>query len=318
MIEIPRFIEPQWLIGLLVIPLVVLLYIWAMRRGKKVAIKFSNLDLIKRAGGKKATSRERALLLLTILAIISLILALADPHIPLERTKEGVNVVLAIDVSGSMQAQDYKPNRLEAAKGSAEILIDSLDLRDNVGIVIFSDGATTSSYLTPFKEKAIEKLKAIGPPNGQTAIGDGLSLAIDMATSIPNKKRIVILLSDGENNAGIISPSEATEFAKTNEIQVYTVGIGSESPVVLGYDFFGRPQYAHLDEETLKRIAHETNGQYFKAVNEKTLEKIYKNIPEKIKREKELVSIKDYFIALGGIVILIGFYLRYFGRRILQ
>jgi len=317
MIEIPRFMNSVWLLALVLVPLIISLYLWAIRRGKKAAIKFSNLDLIKRAGGKTA-NRERILLLFTILSIVSLVLAIADPHIPLERIKEGVNVVLAIDVSGSMQAQDYKPNRLEAAKGSAEVLIDSLDMKDNVGIVIFSDGATTSSYLTPFKEKAIEKLKAVGPPNGQTAIGDGLSLAIDMATSIPNKKRIVILLSDGENNAGVISPAEATQFAKTNEIQVYTIGIGSENPVVLGYDFFGRAQYARLDEETLKRIAQETGGDYFKAVDEKTLEKIYKNIPEKIKREKELISIKDYFIALGGIFILLGFYLRYFGKRVLQ
>jgi len=139
-----------------------------------------------------------------------------------------------------------------------------------------------------------------------------------MATSIPNKKRIVILLSDGENNAGVISPAESIEFAKTNEIQVYTIGIGSEEPVVLGYDFFGRPQYANLDEETLQRIAQQTEGQYFKAVDENTLQEIYKNIPETIKREEEFTSVKDYFIALGGILILIGFYLRYFGKRILQ
>ncbi len=318
MIEFPRFMEPIWLIALIIIPLVLYLYFWAMQRGRKVAIRFSNLDLIKRAGGKKAVNRERILLLITLLSLASLIVALSDPHLPLKRIKEGVNVVLAIDVSGSMQAQDYKPNRLEAAKSSAGVLIKSLDMKDNVGIVIFSNGATTSSYLTPFKEKAIKKLESIGPPNGQTAIGDGMSLAIDMATSIPNKKRIVILLSDGENNAGVISPAEAIEFAKTNGIQVYTIGIGSEEPVVLGHDFFGRPQYAKLDEETLRRIAQQTGGQYFKAVDENTLQQIYKSIPEKIKREEEFTSVKDYFIALGGILILMGFYLRYFGKRILQ
>ncbi|MCG2782528.1 MAG: VWA domain-containing protein [Candidatus Altiarchaeales archaeon] len=313
-----RFMEPEWLVALLAIPVILYLYLWAMRRGRKVAIKFSNINLIKRAGGKKAVNRERILLLITLVAITSLIIALSDPHLPLEQTKEGVNVVLAIDVSGSMQAPDYKPNRLEAAKSSAGVLIGDLDIKDNVGIVIFSDGATTSSYLTPFKDKAAEKLKAVGPPNGQTAIGDGLSLAIDMATSIPNKKRIVILLSDGENNAGVISPAESIEFAKTNEIQVYTIGIGSEEPVVLGYDFFGRPQYANLDEETLRRIAQHTEGQYFKAVDENTLQEIYKNIPETIKREEEFTSVKDYFVVLAALFMLIGFYLRYFGKRILQ
>jgi len=227
-----------------------------------------------------------------------------------------VNVVLVIDDSGSMAATDYKPTRLEAAKNSAKILIESLKPKDNVGIVIFESGATTASYLTPFKDRAIEKLMAIKQKEGKTAIGDGLSLAVDMATSIPNKKKVIILLSDGVNNAGVVSPQEAIEFAKTNNIQVYSVGMGSEKPVILGYDFFGNPQYAKLDEELLRKIADETDGKYYKSVDENTLDEIYRNIGENIEREWEDTSIKDWFFAGALLSLLLNIYIIYWKYRI--
>ena len=217
-----------------------------------------------------------------------------------------------------MQADDYKPTRLEAAKSSAEILLKSLKEKDHAGIVIFESGATTAAYLSPYKEKVIEKLRNIQQKQGKTAIGDGLSLGIDMATSIPNKKKVVILLSDGVNNAGVISPQEAIEFAKTNNIQVYTIGLGSEGKVVLGYDWFGNPQYAELDEATLQAIAEQTGGKYFKSVDDKTLDEIYKNISQDIKREKEETNIKDWFFLAALITFLIYLYLRYGERRIIQ
>jgi Ca-activated chloride channel family protein len=247
-----------------------------------------------------------------------MIIGFANPHIPLEQSKEGVNVVLVIDVSGSMQATDYEPNRLEAAKDSAKILVESLPPKDNVGIVIFETGATTATYLTPNKDKVIEKLSNISPTNGETAIGDGLSLGIDMATSIQNKKKVVILLSDGVSNAGVISPSEAITFAKSNNIQVYTIGLGSEGKTVLGYDFFGRPQYAELDEDTLKAIAEQTGGKYFKSVNINTLNEIYQNISIDIKREKEETNIKDWFFVFALGMVFLQIYLRYGRGRIIQ
>jgi Ca-activated chloride channel family protein len=247
-----------------------------------------------------------------------MIIGFANPHIPLEQSKEGVNVVLVIDVSGSMQATDYKPDRLEAAKNSAKILVDSLPPKDNAGIVIFETGATTAAYLTPNKDKVIEKLSNIAPTNGETAIGDGLSLGIDMATSIQNKKKVVILLSDGVSNAGVISPSEAVAFAKSNNIQVYTIGLGSYGKTVLGYDFFGRPQYAELDEDTLKAIAEKTGGKYFKSVDIKTLNEIYQNISNDIKREKEETNIKDWFFVFAFGIFFLQIYLRYGRGRIIQ
>ena len=306
------------LIFLVVLPISYLLYKKIITGKKKEAIKFSNLAFIKSAIGSTKSKRDSMLFFLSLAVIALMILGFADPHIPLEQTKEGVNVVLVLDVSGSMSANDYKPNRLEAAKSSAEILLNSLQEKDHAGIVTFETGATTAAYLSPYKEKVIEKLHSIAPKEGKTAIGDGLSLGIDMATSIPNKKKVVILLSDGVNNAGVISPSEAVAFARTNNIQVYSIGMGSENKVVLGYDFFGRPQYAELDEATLKAIAEQTGGQYFKSVNKQTLDEIYKNISHDIKREKEETNIKEWFFLASLGVFFVQLYLRYGRGRIIQ
>ncbi|MFH1849033.1 MAG: VWA domain-containing protein [archaeon] len=310
------FINPAYLWLLLVLPLIWYLHSLAEKKKKKAAVMFSNLGIIRKAS--KRNVRYSWVFYLTLLSVALLIIGLSDPHIPLKKTQKGVNVVLAIDISGSMKAGDYQPTRLEAAKRSAEILLDSLDAQDHIGIVTFESGATTAAYLSPFKDKVKDKLRAIAHKDGATAIGDGLSLAVDMATSIPNKKKVVILLSDGVSNSGVISPGEAVEFAKTNKIQVYTVGLGSAEPVILGYDFFGRPQYAELDENTLKTIASETGGEYFKSVDTETLDGIYQNLGKKIEREKEETSIKDWFILGAAIALISELYMRYGGKRIIQ
>jgi Ca-activated chloride channel homolog len=313
------FTTPWILIFLGVIPLIYYYYYRILRKKKKQAIKFSNLGFIKSAlGNKKKNKREKIMITISLLIIAFIIIGLSNPHIPLKRTKEGVNVILVLDISGSMQAEDYKPNRLESAKASAETLIESLSPNDHVGITVFESGATTAAYLSPYKERIIEKLRNIQLKQGKTAIGDGLALGIDMATSIPNKKKVVILLSDGVNNAGVISPDEAIQFAIDNEIQVYTIGMGSNEPTVIGYDWFGQPQYAELDEQTLIKIAENTKGKYFKSVDSKTLDEVYKNISKEIKREKEETNIKDFFFILALILFLIQSYLQYGKKRIIQ
>lgn len=302
--------------ALLAIPILCILYAAIVRKKKQEAIKFSSLSIVRQAS-KKVSRRQTLLFWMALVSIVLLVLALSDPYVPLKTSHKGVNVVLAIDVSGSMQAQDYQPTRLEAAKRAAVILVDNLKANDNIGIVIFESGATTASYMSPFKDRVLEKLKSIQPKEGRTAVGDGLSLAVDMATSVPNKKSLIILLSDGVNNAGVISPLEAVAFAKENGLKVFTVGMGSERPVVLGYDWWGNPQMAELDEETLKMIAVETGGEYYKSVDDDTLDAIYETLSGKIKREKEMAPIKDWFLfsALG--VILIELYLRYGRKRVL-
>ncbi len=313
------FINPELLWLLLAVPFIYVYYRYANKKRKKAAMKFSNLGLIRKASGEKKFSwRGSVLFYINLALILCLIIAMADPHIPLKRAKEGVNVVLSIDVSGSMKAEDYKPSRIEAAKLSAKTLVENLNPKDNVGIVIFEDGATTASYLTRLKDRVLDKLSSIKAKDGRTAIGDGLALAVDMITSIPNKKKVIILLSDGVNNAGVISPDEALKYANENNIQVFTIGMGSEDKTVIGYDWFGRPQYAELDEKLLKRIAAETGGEYYKAVDDQTLNQIYEGLTKKIKREKEDTSIKDWFIIAALALLLAELYIRYGKYRIIH
>ena len=231
---------------------------------------------------------------------------------------QGVNVALVIDQSGSMQAEDYKPNRLEAAKVSAQVFVESLEPEDRAGIVVFSDGASTVSYLTDMRGRTVEDLKNIQLKQGRTAIGDGLTLSIDMVTSVLSDKKVIILLSDGKNNAGVVSPQEAIEFAKAKEIQVYTVGVGSDDNVVIGRDFYGRAVYAELDEEMLKTIAKETGGKYYRSVDENTLNDIYKQLSEVIERKNLESDTRLWFIMIALILGAVEFYLRNVKYRVLS
>ena len=311
--------ESVYILGFLAcIPALYILYHRVLRYKKRAAMQFSSLSYLKSAIGTPRRSRDSILFYLATSAIALMIIGFAGPHIPLEQTQEGVNVILVIDTSGSMLAVDYAPNRLEAAKRSAQILIDSLHEKDSVGIVTFASGATTSAYLSPYKDKISSKLAAIKVSEGRTAIGDGLSLGIDMAISVPNKKKVVILLSDGVNNSGVISPSEAITFASLNSIQVHTIGLGSEGSVILGHDIFGRAQYAELDEVTLRVIATQTGGNYFKSVDTTTLDGIYRDIGDDIDREKEETDIREWFFITALGLFVVQLYLRYGRGRIIQ
>lgn len=314
----PGFNQPLILVFLVLVPVIYAAYRIAMGRKKAAAMKFSRVSLVKQAAATQKNWKFRALFWIPLIAIALMITAFADPHIPLKQAKEGVNVVLVIDNSGSMQAEDYQPNRLEAAKYSAGILIDSLHEKDHVGVVLFENGATTAAYLSPYKERVLEKLNAITPKEGKTALGDGLALAVDMADSIPNKKKVIILLSDGVANAGVVSPEEAAVFAKTSKIQVYTIGMGSEDKTVLGYDWFGNPQYAELDEATLQQIAQLTGGKYSRSVDSETLDEIYQNISEEIEREKEETSIAKWLFLAALLLLITEMYLRYGTKKVVQ
>ncbi|MDD3052086.1 MAG: VWA domain-containing protein [Candidatus Cloacimonetes bacterium] len=313
------FYQPLWLLGLAALPVLWYFYQFSLKKRKQEAMTFSRVGILKTAlGDSKKSRKPQNLFILMLLALGLLFIGLADPHIPLEQTKEGVNVVLVIDDSGSMQATDYQPTRLESAKNAAEKLINSLDSKDYCGIVVFESGATTAAYLSPDKGSVIQKLNNIASKTGQTALGDGLSLGIDMADSIPNRKKVVVLLSDGVANAGVISPEEAEKFAADSGIQVFTVGMGSNEPVVLGYDWFGNPQYAQLDESTLKDIADKTGGKYFRSVDDKTLDEIYSNLNSEIKRETEETPVGWIFIILAIVSLFAEIYFRYGTRRIIQ
>lgn len=310
------FSHPLWLLALLGLPVLYALYKQATARRKTEAMAFSRLDLVKKAAGRPSR-RPLTLFLLTLLAIGLIVVGLAGPHIPLEGTHEGVNVVLALDTSGSMAATDYPPNRLEAAKSAAEQLLSGLEPEDYAGVVTFEAGAMSAAYLSPEHERVIAKLMAIRLKDGPTALGDGLALAVDMADAIPNRKKVVVLLSDGVNNAGVISPTEAAAFAVEREVRVYTIGLGSTGAVRIGTGADGTAQYADLDEAALKEIAEETGGAYFRSVDGATLKEIYAALPGEIKREPEETGIEAAFSVAAVLVLLVQCWLRYGRGRIL-
>lgn len=311
------FAEPLWLIGLAAIPVLCLLYRRAVRERSYAALTFSRVAVAAQAQGSDRLRRPHILFALALLALAFILVGLADPHIPLEGTDEGVSVVLVLDTSGSMQATDYLPTRLEAAKAAAETLLSRLNPEDYAGVVVFESGATSAAYLSPDRDRVIERLQGIRARDGQTALGDGLALGVDMADSIPNRHRVVILLSDGASNAGTFSPAEAAAYACERNVPVYTVGIGSPDPVVAGYDLAGVPEYAVLDEETLRAIARTTGGKYYAAVDEGTLAAIYAGLTDEIPREPKDTSIRAIFFAGALIVLLLEIYLRYGRGRIL-
>ena len=312
------FANPLWLLGLCTLPVLAAGYYLAVKRKRKEALLFSQVSFVRSAlGDPRAARRGHILFLLALAATGLLFIGLADPHLPITQEHEGVNVVLAIDDSGSMQATDYAPTRLEAAKSAASVLIDNLDPHDYAGVVVFESGATTAAYLSPHKDRVRQKVAAIAPRPGQTAIGDGLALALDMAQSIPNKHNVVILLSDGVSNAGVVTPDEAVASAQAAGIPVYVVGLGTAQPVILGYDYAGNPQYAGIDEQELQTIAGKTGGKYYKAVDERTLADIYAGLDHEIVHEPEETSVKDAFIVAALVLTGIGFWLRYGRKRII-
>jgi len=305
------FAEPFWLVGLAGIPVLCFLYRRAVRERSYAALTFSRVAVAAKIRTPGRLPRPHALFALALLALALILVGLADPHIPLEGVDEGVSVVLVIDTSGSMQATDYSPTRLDAAKTAAEILLSRLNPDDYAGIVVFESGATSAAYLSPDRDRVIERLYGIRGRDGQTALGDGLALGVDMADSIPNRHRVVILLSDGVSNAGTFSPEEAASYACERSVPVYTIGIGSTGPVT------GTTESAALDEETLRAIARTTGGEYYAAADEGTLAAIYAGLTDEIPREPKDTSICLVFFAGAIGVLLLEMYLRYGRGRIL-
>ena len=300
----------------LLIPVLIFVY-YKYNTGKKESIlKFSTLKVIKQTNTKNNVIRKHSPFVLIVLVLSLIIIALANPQIVTMGAEKGINIGIVLDGSESMAASDYNPTRLEAAKKAINSLIEKTPNTNNVGVVVFETGAGTISYLTPVKEKTINSISSIQQGTGATAIGDGLSLGIDMVSSILDKKRVIILLSDGIHNSGLVTPEQATQYAILNNVQVHTIGIGSENPVYLRDDIYGEPQYAELDELALQEIAKSTGGMYFKSLDDKTLNEILLELNANLEYEKELSTIRDWFIGSAIIILLIDIYIIYGRFRI--
>jgi len=300
----------------LLIPILIFVYHKYNSNKKDSILKFSSIKIIEKAIVKKNTIRKHIPFVLVMVVLSLIIIALANPQTTTMGVEKGVNIGIVLDGSESMAASDYKPTRLEAAKNAVNSLVTKINVKNNVGVVLFETGATTISYLTPIKEKTLDSISLIQQGSGATAIGDGLSLGIDMVSSMPDKKRVIILLSDGIQNSGLVTPQQAIQYALINNVQIHTIGIGSEKPVYLRDDIYGEPQYAELDETTLRDVSDSTGGSYFKSLDEETLNQILLDLSSDMEYEKELSTIRDWFIGSAIAFLLLDMYIIYGKYRI--
>jgi Ca-activated chloride channel family protein len=238
--------------------------------------------------------------LLLLASLILFIIALARPQTTNEQEEqwsEGIDIILVLDISQSMQIQDFRPNRLEAAKRVANEFVEGR-FQDRIGLVIFSGEAISYAPLTTDYEMLTSLLDEIDfsmIDKGGTAIGSSLAVAVNRMRESDSKSKVIILLSDGENTAGSLDPITAANLAYAYGIKVYTIGVGKEGRVPFGTDFFGRPKYIEqsLDETTLREIAKIGEGQFFRATNNQTLQNIFARIDKFEKAEIKETRYRD-------------------------
>lgn len=295
------FAHPYFFGLLLLIPIM----IWWQLRKKKEDNPAIRLTTLSGLGTIKPTWRVRfrpILFVLRIVALVTLIIALARPqssNVSESIDSEGIDIVLSVDVSGSMLAEDLKPNRIEAAKKVAADFIDQRPT-DRIGLVIFSGESFTQCPITIDHNVLKEQLSQIksGVLVDGTAIGMGLATGVDRLRNATGKSRVLILLTDGVNNTGLIDPSTALEIAKAYKVRVYTIGVGTEGeapyPTPTPYGIQKQMMPVQIDEPLLKKISAETGGAYYRATNNKSLAGIYQKIDKLEKTKVEISSYKQY------------------------
>lgn len=286
------FSHPEFLYFLLIIPAMV---VWYVLRESKThpTLQLSDLSMFEDASKSMRVIFRHVLFVLRQLALALLIVALARPQTSSSGqnvTIEGIDIVLSLDVSGSMLARDLKPDRLEASKAVAEQFIKGRS-NDRMGLVIFSGETFTQVPLTTDHNILLNMFKDIksGMIEDGTAIGDGLATAVGRLKDSKAISKVVILLTDGVNNAGSVDPMTAAEIARVFGVRVYTIGVGSYGtapyPVQTPFGIQLRDMKVEIDEQLLQEIALKTDGRYFRATSNQKLEEIYKEI-DQLERSK--------------------------------
>lgn len=323
------FLHPHFFWLLLLIPIV--FWFWYKNRNKeKVAIKVSNIEGFKQYKTQLEKWHPR-LIILRLFAIAMLIFALARPQSVENHSKtkstNGIDIVLATDVSSSMLSRDFKPNRLEALKEVAkQFVIERTE--DRFGVVVYASEAYTKVPVTSDKSvviNAIDDIKYDGIIQDGTGIGVGLGTAINRLRDSQAKSKVVILMTDGDNNAGMIDPMMAAEIAKTHKIKVYTIGIGSsgmaESPIELLPDgtFRYEKVKVNINENLMKDIAKTTGGIYYRATNKNSLGQIYEEINklEKTKIDEQKFVKRDELFRIFALTALLVLLVEYVLRKTL-
>ena len=320
------FKNPEFLWLLLLIP-VIIFFMYYFRFKKVSNLKISSFDNFKT---KSLKSKLYPLLnTLRIISIVLVIIALSRPqeisNSSRTKTSSGIDIVIAVDISSSMLAQDLKPNRLEALKSVASEFINDR-INDRIGLVIYAGESYTKTPVTSDKEVVINSLTEIsfdGIIDDGTAIGMGLATSVNRLKDSKAKSKVIILLTDGVNNSGFIDPSTAADLASTYGIKTYTIGLGTNgnarAPVALnpnGSFRFGITK-VEIDEDLLNEVADKTGGKYFRATDNRKLEEIYEEINKLEKTEVEEIKYSDIdekyrpFALLAFVLISLEIFLKY-------
>ena len=300
--DIVRFVNPKllWLLWVL-LPMVVY-YIYRSRQGG-ATLRISTVDGVRNLPKSAKYYLRHLPFVLRCLAVAALIVALARPQSAQSHsnsTTEGIDIVLSLDISGSMLARDFQPDRITAAKEVASHFINDRP-NDRIGLVVFAGESFTQSPLTTDKASLLTLLAGVksGIIEDGTAIGNGLATALNRLRESQAKSKVVILLTDGVNNSGQVAPLTAADIAQSLGIRVYTIGVGSMGtapyPTV---DMWGNisflPMKVEIDEEVLQQIADKTGGRYFRATDKANLEAIYDEINDLEKTKVEVENFTRY------------------------
>lgn len=294
-----QFANPELFLLFALIPLLVLMYILRLNK-QKAALRLSSFRFLPKTNADIKVWGRHLPFILLLFALSSIIIALARPQSSLswqDVTTEGIDIMISMDISGSMLAEDLKPNRLQASK---DVAMDFISARpnDRIGLVTFSGESFTQSPLTT--DHAVLKNLFKDVKNGMiedgTAIGMGLATAVNRLRESDAKSRVVILLTDGFNNSGSIPPLTAAEIAREFGVRVYTIGLGTNGKAPYPFKTgFGTIAYQNvevkIDEKTMKEIAQMTGGQYFRATNTRSLKAIYEEIDQ---LEKSKIEVTEY------------------------
>jgi len=311
------FKNPELFYLLLLLLPIIVWYIWQQKR-LGASIQFSSIMGFSRIPKNWKYYFRHIVFVLQLLSLSALIVAMARPQSSnswSNVTTKGIDIVIALDISSSMLAMDFSPNRIEAAKDVA-IQFISGRANDRIGLVVFSGESFTQCPLTTDRATLINLFKGLesGMIEDGTAIGNGLATAVSRLKESNAVSKVVILLTDGENNRGEIAPVTAAELAKTFGIRVYTVGVGTMGmapyPLQTPFGIQVRDVEVKIDEVTLQKIASTTDGKYFRATNNNKLADIYKEIDQ---LEKSKIDVKEYSkkdeeylkYALAGAMLLI-------------
>lgn len=320
------FLNPEFFWLLLLIPAAAA-WLYLKRDQQTATLKISSTEGF--SGSKSFFVKLYPFLgVFRLLALTALIVAMARPRTVdisnKTKTTKGIDIVMAIDVSGSMLAKDLKPNRMEALKKVAASFVDERP-NDRIGLVVYASEAYTKNPVTSDKAiilQAIESIKYDNVLQDGTGIGMGLATAVNRLKDSKAKSKVIILLTDGVNNAGFIEPETASDIAKQYGIKVYTVGIGTNGMAEFPYaiapngQFLFRMMQVEIDEQLMKNIARKTDGKYFRATSNNKLEEIYAAINKLETTEIEELKFYDYdekyrpFVWLAGFLLLLELGLR--------